>query len=74
MMAECRPVEAPEFALPFADNHAAGRATEAEEAFGRLGFFLRERRSAPNDTRHAGNPTRIGSLAFQREYATIGSG
>jgi len=25
-------------------------------------------------TRHAGKPTRIGSLAFQRQYATIGSG
>jgi hypothetical protein len=31
MMAECRPVEAPEFALPSADDHAAGRASEAEE-------------------------------------------
>jgi hypothetical protein len=31
MMAECRPVEAPEFALRSADDHAAGRVGEAVE-------------------------------------------
>jgi hypothetical protein len=31
MMAECRPAEAPESALPSADDHAAGRAGEAVE-------------------------------------------
>jgi hypothetical protein len=31
LMAECRPVEAPEFALRSADDHAAGRVGEAVE-------------------------------------------